>query len=504
MGLMIDQVIGTYKITAKLGEGGMGLVYAGEHTLLGKRAAIKVLLPEYSKDPAVIERFFNEAKATTRVRHPGLVDIYDFGYHSDGSAFIVMELLEGESLATRLRRQRRLREPVIVEIVKQVASAVAAAHEANIVHRDLKPDNVFLVPDVVVSAGFRAKVLDFGIAKLIGADNLQKTRTGAVLGTPMYMSPEQCRGQSSIDGRSDIYSLGCMMFEMASGRPPYVGAGTGDVLAAHIYEPVPPLDPAELSPPLGQLVARMMAKKAEERPASMRAVLAELEASQAAATSSGQAGGTLAGLGPRPPSLQGMQPLPLIPSPPSRKDLAPVRGQPSLGDGARASTTLSRSVGELSIAPPSSPPRLPKLVLVGVIVAGMAIGVGAVALVRGGRGHSQSPAATVPVAIATTPPPPPVKPARVKLRIEANQPGAEVYRGDGTRLGPAPAVDDVARAPGSSSYVVKLRGYGDARVSLPSDSDGTVTANLQRKKKREDEQRRTGDAIVDPFAPSPR
>src|SRR5260370_19702870 len=127
---MIGEVIGAYKITAKLGEGGMGLVYAGEHTVIGKRAAVKVLLPEYSKDPLVIERFFNEAKAPTRVRHPGLVDIYDFGYHTDGSAFIVMELLEGESLATRLKRQRRLREPVIVEIIKQVASAIAAAHEA--------------------------------------------------------------------------------------------------------------------------------------------------------------------------------------------------------------------------------------------------------------------------------------------------------------------------------------------------------------------------------------
>jgi serine/threonine-protein kinase len=405
-----------------------------------------------------------------------------------------MELLEGESLATRLKRVRRIREASIAEIVRQICGTVGAAHAANIIHRDLKPDNIFLVPDAMLPGGVRVKVLDFGIAKLIGAESMQKTRTGAVIGTPMYMSPEQARGNSNVDARADIYSLGCIVFEMAAGRPPYVGAGAGDVLAAHIHEPVPPLDPAELSPRFGMLVMRMMAKKPDDRPATMQAVLDEMEGRiQPKPITPEAVSGTLAGLGPRPPSGAGMQPMPMIPSPPSQADLDRAgRPRPS---GA-VSTTLGQSVGELSYidstVAPSSGGRQ-KLILVGAVAAGIALGVGAVLWLRGPRHHTEIVPTAAPPPLA----PQPAAPATVKLHIESVPAGAEVFKLDGARAGVTPLVDEVARGAGSSAYVVKLKGYNDLRVSLPDDADGSVTARLVAKKKKPHE----SDAIVDPFAP---
>src|SRR5215831_18237470 len=163
---VIGTTVGSYRILDKLGEGGMGAVYLAEHTLIGRRAAVKVLLPELSNNQEIVNRFFNEARSTAQIKHPGLIDIYDFGYHTTGSAFIVMEFLDGESLASRLRRESRLPIALLATLGRQIASALAAAHQKGIVHRDLKPDNVFLVVDAEMQHGVRAKVLDFGIAKL--------------------------------------------------------------------------------------------------------------------------------------------------------------------------------------------------------------------------------------------------------------------------------------------------------------------------------------------------
>jgi serine/threonine protein kinase len=165
MVLMIGTTLGSYRIVRELGMGGMGVVYYAEHPMLGKRVAIKLLRTELSRNQEVVGRFFNEAKAVTTINHPGLVDIYDFGYTNDGSAYIVMEFLEGESLAARLRRERPTVD-VVIALARQLAGALGAAHARGIVHRDLKPDNIYLTPDPDVALGIRAKVLDFGIAKL--------------------------------------------------------------------------------------------------------------------------------------------------------------------------------------------------------------------------------------------------------------------------------------------------------------------------------------------------
>src|SRR5262245_13234879 len=217
---MIGETLGGYRITRKIGEGGMGVVYEAEHVMLGRRAAIKCLLLDLSRNAEACGRFFIEAQAAAMTNHPSLCDIYDRGHTESGSAYIIMEFLDGEDLGTVLRRENKLNVKMACQIGRQVASALGAVHAKGIIHRDLKPDNLFLVKMPGSPGNFRVKVLDFGIAKLTGPENKDlsvKTRTGSVLGTPSYMSPEQCRGHGKVDPRSDIYSLGCIMHEMIVG-----------------------------------------------------------------------------------------------------------------------------------------------------------------------------------------------------------------------------------------------------------------------------------------------
>src|SRR5262245_57292356 len=205
---MIGRTIGNYVVKTKIGEGGMGAVYAAEHPRIGRRVAIKVLHPELGKSPEIVARFFTEAKAANEIRNEHIIEILDFGELPDGISYFVMEWLDGQSLAEALNRQRKFPLPRALHVARGVGRALAAAHESCIVHRDLKPDNIFLVkrgedPDFV-------KVLDFGIAKLMQGDPQQayKTQTGAIMGTPYYMSPEQCRGATrEMDQRADIYSF---------------------------------------------------------------------------------------------------------------------------------------------------------------------------------------------------------------------------------------------------------------------------------------------------------
>ena len=180
--------VGAYRLSRRIGAGGMGAGWLAEHALLGRAAAIKVLHTSFSARSDIVTRFFNEARAATAIADPGIVQIFDFGHHTDGSAYIVMELLEGETLHARSRRGISI--PEALRAMRQVASSLGAAHARGIVHRDLKPENIFLVRDPEVPGGERAKILDFGIAKLAGDPGL-KTQTSALMGTPTFMSPEQ-------------------------------------------------------------------------------------------------------------------------------------------------------------------------------------------------------------------------------------------------------------------------------------------------------------------------
>jgi eukaryotic-like serine/threonine-protein kinase len=277
---MIGATIGQYRVTGLIGQGGMGAVYAAEHALLGRPAAIKVLLPDLSQKQDVVMRFFNEARAATAIRHPGIIEIYDFGWTPDGAAFIVMEHLQGETLSRRSERAR-FRWQVALSVARQIAGALAAAHGKGIVHRDLKPDNIFMVLDPEVPGGERIKLLDFGIAKLAGdtSTSVNMTKTGAVMGTPTYMAPEQCRGVA-VDHRVDLYALGCIVFELCSGRPPFVGEGTGDVLAAHIHVPAPSLASLRVEVPraVEELVHQLLTKSPAQRTPSAEAVIRAIDA----------------------------------------------------------------------------------------------------------------------------------------------------------------------------------------------------------------------------------
>jgi len=278
---MIGLEIGSYKLVSKIGEGGMGEVYLAEHNLLRRKAAVKLLLEEFNQDENVVKRFINEAKATSQIQHPGIVQIFDFGKTPQGSTYMIMEMLEGETLHARGRKLGRLPIADAISIARQMAEALGAAHALKVVHRDLKPENVFLVPDPAMPGGERVKILDFGIAKMLDPSaGAAHTRTGSVLGTPVYMSPEQCMAAPGIDHRADLYSLGCVFFQLLCGRPPFDVSGIGELLGAHIYTPPPvpsTLTPA-ISPMLDAIVLRLLAKKPEGRYASTAELIAALDA----------------------------------------------------------------------------------------------------------------------------------------------------------------------------------------------------------------------------------
>jgi serine/threonine-protein kinase len=278
---LIGTTVGNYTITRKLSRGGMGTVYGAQHALLGNAAAVKVLRPEFSNNKDIVNRFFKEAKATTSIKHPGIVEVWDYGYLASGDAYIVMEFLEGQTLARRIKRGGRFQEGAAAMLVRGVCSGLAAAHDKGIVHRDLKPDNLFLVPDAEAPLGERVKILDFGIAKLtdVGLADTA-TKTGAVMGTPTYMSPEQCKGTGDIDLRADLYSLGCILYELLCGRPPFTKLGSGELIGAHLH--VTPELPSKhepgISAPMEKLIMSLLAKDPAERPSSAPALSRELAA----------------------------------------------------------------------------------------------------------------------------------------------------------------------------------------------------------------------------------
>jgi hypothetical protein len=383
--------VGAYRVLQQIGKGGMGSVWLAEHVMLGRRAAIKLLHPMYSARPDIVTRFFNEARAAAAISDPGIVQIFDFGQH-EGTAYIAMELLDGEPLDQRLRRLVRLPLPDALRIMRQVASTLGVAHARGIVHRDLKPENVFLVRDPEVIGGERAKILDFGIAKLTGDPNVQ-TNTSTVMGTPTYMSPEQCRGAGHVDQRTDVYSLGCLLFALVTGAPPFVAEGSGEVIAMHLREP-PPAPSSRLfglPPEIDALVLRCLAKDPAQRFASATELAAAI--------------GEIAGSASSPNWRTGRA------------------GQPPVGE-AIASTTLSEASGATG---PFA--RLRPRGIAFAALAALLIGGGATAVVMS-RGHRAAPVEPAPVA----PRPEPPAPAPVAQRPEPAPDPAVVLAGRMTEL----------------------------------------------------------------------
>lgn len=267
-----DSLIGTtlagkYRIDARLNEGGMGTVYRGTHVLMDKTVAIKVLRPSLAADEKIVARFSREARAASRISHPNALSVTDFGEDESGHVFLVMEFLSGKTLKQLIRDEGPLSLARVVEITRQIGDALNAAHCQGVVHRDLKSDNIMLLDTMT---GDHAKVLDFGIAKINepdGAVDTNLTAPNLVIGTPQYMSPEQCSQDSEIDARSDIYSLGVILYEMLVGHVPFTGDSATIVMMKHLQDPVPSVleERDDLPASVARVVARAMAKVPRNR-----------------------------------------------------------------------------------------------------------------------------------------------------------------------------------------------------------------------------------------------
>ncbi len=478
---MVGRTLGSYTIVEHIGAGGMGEVYLATHRRIERKAAIKLLLPALSRDADIVNRFFDEARATSLITHPGIVQIYDCDVFED-RAYIVMEYLEGANLSTVLARNGAFDIGTAVWVAANIAGALAAAHAKRIVHRDLKPENVFLAHDPLRPGATVVKILDFGIAKLSDRTGpASHTRTGSILGTPLYMSPEQCRGITNIDHRADIYALGGILFELLTGRPPFVKEAPGDLLVAHVSE-APPL-PSSLTPAvppeLDRLVTRMLAKSPGDRPPTMDAVARELAPFRSGGDPAAAPALTLK---LDPPAAEA------APSPsPSAGGTRLLPDQPA-GNGR---STLGMSAAE---AMPGGP-RPRRRAVLWLTAGGLAAAGVAFAIFRGDpRLHPAAAMRAVdrqPLTQQPVPPPrhaavgvpsttPPPEPATVTIDVQSQPSGASVWLGDAAEpRGRTPLRLALPRSPTPVHATLKADGYADGTITFGVDRDQTIELALQ-------------------------
>jgi len=417
--------------------------------------AIKLLHAVLARDADIVSRFFNEARAIHMIAHENIVEILDFGQTTDGQPYFIMEYLEGEALSDAVARGPMPPEQVEA-IGVQMCRALGAAHAKGIVHRDLKPHNVQLCNKA--DGALQVKILDFGVAKILatpdGAQSV-KTRTGSLMGTPLYMSPEQCKGAGVLDHRTDIYSLGVMLFEMLAGRPPFTAEGVGELFAKHMLEPPPSLlQFAPSTPPhMAAAVMKALAKEPVDRFQSMedfrKALVGEVK----------------------------LPALPVHTGGPT--DLAAAHAA-----AARAATTLSSAISELYDST-AVPARTRKLALIG----GGALAVILLIVVLIPKKH---PAVQQPVATAQPAPEPTSTPApastpptpatsTVTIRFETDPPGAHVVdEKDGKDLGAVPIEVQLPRGGDPSKYSLRLAGYREVPLTANPTADRTMHVILDK------------------------
>jgi tRNA A-37 threonylcarbamoyl transferase component Bud32 len=451
LGTVID---GRYKIESKLGEGGMGVVYAARHVIIDKRVAIKVLKKEAQTEETAGQRFIQEARAASRIGHANIVDITDFGTTADGSAYFVMEFLDGKTLG-QLLASGPLPARRALTVATQVARGLLAAHRSGIVHRDLKPDNIFLVerdgqPDAV-------KVVDFGIAKVQSQGTAERlTQAGMVLGTPEYMAPEAATGKET-DHRVDEYSLGCILYEMLTGEVPFKGTNSQATLTKHVFEAaVPPSKrrpDLDVPPTLEAVVLRAMAKKPDDRYPSMRELVEALD--QAAERDGlalprrareGRSEQIAAVAEPRSEAGDGI-PTEELPAP---RRLGRALALGLAGGGALATVGMA---AWMALRPPASAPPL------------RAAAATAAA--------APAPAVAAPVSPAVAP----AAAAEVTLTLRSSPPGAAVLE-KGERLGLTPLSLRRPAQVRPVTLLFRLAGYKDVERVLVADANHDVEVVL--------------------------
>ena len=375
---LAGSMVGEYEVTGLLGQGGMGVVYSGLHPLLGRKVAIKVLHRQAALVGEAAARFLQEARAASKLRHQNIVDVFAFGQMPDGHYYQVMEFLEGESLRSLVHARGALTRAQARTVIIGVLSGLGAAHRRGIVHRDVKPDNIFACAPIETATASDIKVLDFGLAKNEFADETSiKTRTGMTLGTPAYMSPEQCRSAPTVDGRADLYAAGIVLFEMLAGQTPFQSESAFDLMTMQINVPARRLSQVTgRAEPLEGVIARALEKRPAARFDTAEEMLAAID--EALPARAGSGGGVREPIVVRSPSA------------------AEVAERPTL---AGAPSIVTKPVRRWW-------PAARALIAVGVVAAGVAV----VFLVVGPR--APEPAAVVAPVPPPPPPPAPVEPAR--------------------------------------------------------------------------------------------
>jgi len=406
--------VGEYQVEGKLGEGAFGTVYRAVHPLIGKPAAIKVLNRQFSASPEMVSRFVAEARAVNQIGHRNIIDIFSFGQLPDGRHYYVMELLRGSPLDAYLAERGRLSLEEAAPIIRGIARALGAAHAAGIAHRDLKPENVFITEDDGVPF---PKLIDFGIAKLLGETpaSSHKTRTGAPIGTPYFMSPEQCRGRN-VDHRTDVYALGILIHLLLTGKRPFDGEDVMDVLMAQITAAPPRMSEVcpDLPASLDEPVLRMVEKDVDRRPSSVTQALAAFEAAAGAAGNAARSSVLPARPSGRP-SVPSSEKIAIRPAGDAGEDaqslaeahtLVPTPQPPSAGPSSEAPAPLVAPLNTLEPAArsapalPAAPPKVRTWALIGGIAALAAVA--AVALSRPPTSR-EGPPSTVGAVVTASP-----------------------------------------------------------------------------------------------------
>ena len=504
--------VGEYEIEKKIGEGGFGTVYRAVHPLIGKVAAVKVLSRMYSAQPEMVSRFVAEARAVNQIQNSHIIDIFAFGRLEDGRHYYVMEFLNGLPLEDYITKCGRLEPAEAVSILRSVAKALDAAHAKGIAHRDLKPDNVFLVDN---DGEYSPKLLDFGIAKLLSDDNKSnhKTKTGAPIGTPYYMSPEQCRGVD-VDHRTDIYAFGIMTYKMLTGRVPFEGDDYMSILLQQMGDEAKPPSSIvpRLSPAIDEAVAWMMKKTPSERPPNLVTAVRSLES---AASDSG----IIVPVPPPPTGVYAARTSPLVPqstpgqisrmgsTTPSASDIgleatmAPgAAGAAVTGLGATAAPIQTRAdAEEAPVGPVTASDMQPaeesgkrKSPILLFAVAGAAALAVLAFLVLGGSGDKSEKTAATASASSANPPGTankagaavvaPAEPKRqrrrlVTITIEGPPAGTEVYGPRGL-AGVAPGKIQLRESDQPIMLTLKARDYVAQSAEVIPSEDRTLEIEL--------------------------